>query len=171
MKKVLFLLLLLMPLTAVAQVFEDIEELTPVVQKEDPMLGTKGDTIWVSEHVEISPFMRGKKIMLKKPEHVFTSGAKVGYYSSDGTFLCMAPMVMAMPNEDRTRIEFKNAFANDSIPYAEYSDDKFVMKKSWRVRAIDMLRWLQENDGYLRIICETYGNNLYDVKIRIPKRE
>lgn len=156
-------------MTTTAQTFDNIEELSPVVQKEDPMLGTKADTVWVSEHAEISPFMRGKKIELKKPDHVFTSGAKVGYYSNDGTLLCMVPMVMMRTNQDRTRAEFNVAFANDSIPYGEYSDDKFYVKKAWRVRAADVLKWLQNNDGYIRIVCETYGNNLYDLKFRIKK--
>ena len=169
MKKVLFLLLMLTAMTATAQTFEEIEELSPVIQEEDPMLGTKVDTVWISEHAEISPFYSGKRIVLKKPANIFTNIAKVGYYSNAGTLLYMTPSVLLRTNQDYTRAYFSAAFSKDSIPYGEYSDDKYYEKKAWRVLAEDILKWMQNNDGYIRIICYTYGDNIYDLKLRVKK--
>lgn len=169
MKKVLFLFFAMVAVTSGAQTFEDVEELIPVIQKEDPMLGTKADTVWISEHAEISPYYSGKRIIIKDPDHIFTKMAKVGYYSNDKTLLYMAPSVLLRTNQDCTRADFNVIFSKESIPYGEYSEDKYYEKKAWRVLAEDILKWMQNNDGYIRIICYTYGNNIYDLKIRVKK--
>lgn len=171
MKKVLSIFaLLLIGMMASAQV----ETLTCKKVDADPMTNTSGGVEWIGSHVCISLPNKGIPwIILYRKDHIFVKNysTKIGYYTANDSLIGMATMVIPRPTQDGTRMMIGASFANDSIPYAEYSDDKFVMKKAWRVRVVDIVRWLKETDGYIRIVTETYGNHLYDVKFRLKKED
>ena len=171
MKKVLSIaMMLLAVMTAGAQV----ETLTPMKVEADPMTNTSGGVEWLGKHVCISLPDKGIPwIILYMKDHIFVKNysTKIGYYTANDSLIGMATMVSPQPTQDGTRMMIGASFAKDSIPYAEYSDDKFVMKKAWRVRVEDVVKWLKETDGYIRIVTETYGNHLYDVKFRLKKED
>lgn len=96
---------------------------------------------------------RRVKFVLTKPEHIFVSGGqpKLGFYNKNDRLIGKANVFMAMPMEDGTRMNIGVCFSQDTIPYGEYSDDKYYVKKAWRVLPKDVLRWLKETEGYARI--------------------
>ena len=170
MKKSLSIIaLLLIGMTASAQV---IETLTYQKTEGDPMTNTSAGEKWVGTHVGISlPYDGWQYIIIKMKDHIFVnnSSTKIGYYTANDSLIGMASVLVPQITQDGQRMVIGPAFSQDSIPYGEYSDDKFYSKKSWRVRAVDIVKWLKETDGYIRIVTQTYGNHLYDVRFRLRK--
>lgn len=171
MKKIYFLLLLFVGVNVNAQI---IESLIPQKIEADPMTGNTGGVAWVGEHIYFYETEKGKvNIVLTKPEHIFVSGGqpKLGFYNNNDSLIGMANVFMAMPMKDGTRMTIGVSFSQDTIPYGEYSDDKYYVKKAWRVLPKDVLRWLKETEGYARIVTTTYGNHLFDVRFRLKREE
>lgn len=171
MRKVIILLLLSVSSVAIAQ---EIEKLTPQRFDADPMAGMSSGILWSSDHVGIWLPDKGiNTIRLKMKDHIFIKNyvTKIGYYTSDDQLIGMGAPVRATPSQDGTRMDMTVFFAKDSLPLSEYSEDKWVMKKSWRVRVKDIMSWLKETDGYIRITTQTYGGYLYDIRFRLRKED
>lgn len=170
-EKLLYLLVLLVGLNSNAQT---IETLVPQKIEADSMTGNEGGTAWTGEHIYFYETVKEEvSIVLTKPEHIFVSGGqpKLGYYNKNDSLIGMANIFLAMPMEDGTRMIIGASFSKDTIPYGEYSDDKYYEKKAWRVKPVDVLRWLKETDGYARIVTTTYGNHLFDIRFRLKREE
>lgn len=171
MKKIILTLFCLIVTAVRAQ---NIEELKAKNYDTDPMLGSSGGTAWISEHVGLwLPGKGGDLLRLLMKDHIFVKNydTKIGFYSADNTLIGVGFPVKATPTQDGKRMDLKVFFSNDSLPYSEYSENDYVIKKSWRVRVSDVFRWLKENDGYIRITTLTYGGYLYDVRFRLKKEE
>ena len=171
MRKVLSIIaLLLIGMVASAQV----ETLTFKKVEADPMTNTSGGVEWIGSHVCISLLDKGIPwIILYRKDHIFVNNfsTKIGYYTKNDSLIGMGTFIRPNITQDGTRMFIGPAFSDNELPHSEYSDDKFVVKKSWRVRVVDIVEWLKETDGYIRIVTETYGNHLYDVKFRLKKED
>ena len=171
MKGVLLFLILALTVTAEAQ---EIEVLNRKLFDADPMTGQPSGVLWSSEHVGVWLPDKGLDIVrLKMKDHIFIKNymTRIGYYTSDDKLIGMGTAIRATPTQDGTRMDMNIFFAKDSLPFSEYSDDKWIMKKSWRLRVKDMMKWLKETDGYLRITTQTYGGYLYDIRFRLKNEE
>ena len=151
-----------------------MEELVQTSKKGDPMLGTKDRVVWRSEHAQIDEGKYGPIITLNHDGHVFVKGdTRLGLYTIQDSLMGMATILLnAKPSSDGQHFFIQGAmFSMDSIPNGEYSDDKFYVKKAWRLRTRDAIQWAQYNDGYIRIVTPTYGDYLYDIKLKFYKDE
>ena len=169
MRKVFILLLLAISCVAMAQ---EIEKLSPQHFDGDPMTGMSSGTLWSSDHVGIwLPDNGISAIRLKMKDHIFIKNlvTKIGYYTADNQLIGMGTALRVTPSQDGTRMDVNVFFSKDSIPLSMYSEKDYVMKKSWRVRVKDIILWLQDTEGYIRITTQTYGGYLYDVRFRLRK--
>ena len=143
--------------------------------KGDPMLGTKDCVAWVGNNIQIverddsyTTFTLNNNGL----SHIFVKGAIIiGYYKNDGDFLFKTESYTNTIEQGSQRESFSIGFSNDSVPYSEYSKDKWVLKNMWRVKASDIMRWLRESDGYIRIVAPMYGGNRLDLKFALKKNE
>lgn len=139
----------------------------------DPLLGKESCTAWVGGNVCIYEYKNGKaSIVLSNHEmsDIFVKGAIVfGYYSSSDSLLYSGKCYTAKIAQGSCNEYISYIFAEDSIPFSTYSDNDYVVKRSWRALSGDILRWMKETDGYLRIVAPMYGNHKFDRKIRIKK--
>ncbi len=171
MKKFILLLLLFVGVIANAQI---VESLVPQRIEADPLTGKTGGVAWVGKHIIIYETEDNQvKIVLTKPEHIFVRRglSKLGFYNNNDSLIGMANVFSPVPMEDGTRMTIGASFSKDTIPYGEYSDDRYYVKKSWRLLPKNVLRWLKENDGYVRIVTTTYGNHLFDVRFKLKREE
>lgn len=170
MRKFLLFALLMVGMTAGAQKIE-MEYLQLQTVDDDPLTGTVGGLGWAGPHVSIFlPIEGAGQFILRNPDHVFSRGAKIGYYSSADSLLYMSKYSITTVSEDGSKLSANVFFSPDSIPYSDYSEKGFVYQKSWRVRPKDIVEWLQKNDGYIRVVANTYGGNLFDVRFRLINR-
>ena len=173
MKKVLVIFAMAMvTMTAKAQV----EFLDRHVLKGDPLLGTKDCTAFYCKNLTITEKDDNATFTLnnKETSHIFISGAVlIGYYNNNNDFLYKTEAYITKYNIEQgsQREWFTVAFSKDSVPYSKYSEKEYILPKMWRVRGSDILRWLRENDGYIRIVAPMYGGNKLDLKIAIKKEE
>lgn len=173
MKRLVTLLLLFLPLMITAQEI-GIEELTEQHVKGDLMKGTQDRMVWASQHVMIEDGRFSPIIYLKHGGHVFTGGSTmIGFYNNQDSLVGKATILPnAKPTTDRQHFVIQGAiFATDSIPNAEYSKDKFVIKNAWRLRLRDAIGWVQANDGNMRIVTSVYGERTYDIRLKFKKAE
>lgn len=170
MKKVLSIVIMLLAvITAGAQV----ETLTYTKVDADPMTNTSSGVEWVGRHVRISLPDKGIPwIILYKKDHIFVKnyGTKIGYYTANDSLIGMGTIVRPEISQDGTWMMVGPAFSKESLPHAKYYEDK-ILNTSWRVTVNDVVEWLNETDGYIRIVTETYGNHIYDVKFRLKKED
>lgn len=168
MKSLLFIITLMVSICSYGQ---EIEILQPQKVNKDPMKGLESGILWVGKHISIYEADNSTPVFtLGNSKHIFVKGiTRIGYYSDSDSLLYMAQHNMKKISEDGQRLALGVTFANDSIPYAVYSDDKFVMKKAWAVLQKDLLRWLKENDGYLRVVTPIYGGRTFDVRFKLAK--
>jgi hypothetical protein len=171
MRKVLFIwAMLAMAVIAGAQ---GVEQLEPKEVNGDAMLGSNRSVIWRSEHVNIVEPEKGSvQIILTKADHIFIKNyeTRIGYYTDKDQLIGMGMVLRPTPSQGGTKMEIGVAFANDSLPYSVYSEDEYYVKKSWRILPKDVLKWLKESNGHIRVVTPIYDNNLFDVKFRL-KRE
>lgn len=169
MKKLLFLLLAMVTTNVTAQNL-GMEELSPANIKGDELLGTKDRIVWQSEHVTIDEGKYGPVITLKQEGHVFIpSNPKYGMYNTNDS-LIGAPYMCTfnMPTQDGQHYTIMGAvFAKDSIPGSDFQDKK----SRWRLRMDDLVKWMQEEHGTLRIVTKVYGGYMYDIRFRFKKEE
>ena len=93
-----------------------------------------------------------------------------GILTDKDQLIGMGMVLRPTPSQGGTKMEIGVAFANDSLPYSVYSEDEYYVKKSWRILPKDVLKWLKESNGYIRVVTPMYDNNLFDVRFRL-KRE
>lgn len=174
MKKLLTTIVLIMvAVSASAQV----EILSEQLVKGDPMLGTKDGIAWVGNNIIITENPQGDvrfTLTNKGTSHIFIQGAiMIGYYNSNDEFLCKTESYLSKYNivQGSQQEWISVAFSKDSVPYSEYSDDKWVFKKMWRTKASDIMKWLRENDGYIRIVAPMYGGTSLDFKFALKKED
>ena len=146
------------------------EELLPVKIAGDELLGTKDRIVWQSEHVQIDEGKYGPVITLKSEGHIFVSSLpKYGMYNTNDS-LIGAPYMCTynMPTQDGQHYTFMGAvFAKDSIPGSDYQEKKI----RWRLRMSDLVKWMQEERGTLRIVTKVYGGYMYDIRFRFKEEE
>ena len=172
MKKVLLFMMLMATITATAQV----EFLDRQVIKGDPLLGTKDCTAYYCKNLTIKENGDNVTFTLNNQEtsHIFISGAVlIGYYNNNNDFLYKTEAYITKYNIEQgsQREWFTVAFSKDSLPYSKYSEKGYTLPKMWRVRGADILRWLRENNGYIRIVAPMYGGTQLDLKFAIRKEE
>lgn len=170
MKKFFIFALLMVGMTAGAQKIE-MEYLQLHTVDDDPLTGTVGGIGWAGKHVSIFlPIEGAGQFVLRNPDHVFSRGARIGYYSSSDSLLYMSKYSITNVSEDGAKLEASVFFSPDSLPHSDYSENAFYYKKSWRVRPKNIVEWLLENDGYIRLVANTYGDNLFDVRFRLRNK-
>ena len=173
MKKVLFLLLMCMPMVVLAQEIGE-EEMSPSQQKGDPMLGTKYRVTWISKHAQIDQGQFGPVLILKCEGHIFVNGqTKVGLYNQNDSLVAMSSICLnSKPTQGSQHFLINGPFfSKDSILMGEYSEDRYYVKKSWRLKLKDAIKWVQTEKGAIRIVTPTYGNRLYDIKLRFKEEQ
>lgn len=171
MKKVFLFVITMLPMMAVAQ----IDSLTRYEVKGDPMLGGEGYTAWVGKNIHITEKANGKTTITLTNDglqHVFVKGATIiGYYSKDGEFLYKTESYTTQIEQGSQKEYLSAAFSKDSVPYSEYSKNGWVLPNMWRVLPSDIMRWLRETGGHIRIVAPMYGGNRLDFKFAIKKEE
>ena len=169
MKKVLFLLLAVVSMIMQAQTI-GTEVLMPINMIGDELLGTKDRIVWQSEHVQIDEGKYGPVITLKNEGHIFVSSLpKYGMYNTKDSLIC-APFycVYTAPSQDGQYFTIMGAvFAKDSIPGGKYLEKK----KQWSISMKDLVKWMQEERGTLRIVTKVYGGYMYDIRFRFKEEE
>lgn len=167
MKKALFLLLMCLPMTTLAQEI-GLEELTSVLVKGDPMLDTKDRTVWQSAHIRIDEGKFGPVITLKCEGHIFISNVpKIGMYDENDNLLGMSFFcTYSMPTQDGRYFQIMGAIhSKDSIPGSSFIDKKNYYGMSIK----DLLTETKMNKRRLRIVSKTYGGYIYDISFRFKE--
>ena len=157
-------------LTAQAQ--WEIETLQVTTVDADPMTGTEGGLMWVSNKVSIyAPINGAWRVVLMNPDRIFVNGVtRIGYYTKENELIGMSDYCYTNISDDGRRLVFTLFFSKDSLPLSQYSDD-YYYKKSWRVRVKEMCEWLLHTDGYVRIVSSVYGGGVHDVRFRLKEDE
>lgn len=188
MKKMTLLFsLLLLGITAVAQV----EVLTKAVFKSDPMTNEIGYTSWTSRHIQIVEEDDGNVyIELRNPSHIFSDwfSAKVGLYNQSGKLLEMSEKWHCDVGEDEAKLWLHFGFTKDTtqtaytdtIPSGTIKTREGTQYQLARIeqynrimRAKDVLEFLKNTNGFIRITTPTYGSTMFDFKARMvrPQRK
>ena len=186
--KIAILLSLMLPvLTASAQV----EIMTKATFKADPMTNMIGHITWTSRHVQIVEEENGNVyIELRNPAHIFSEwhSVKVGLYSQSGKLLEMSEKWHCDVSENEAKLWLHFGFTKDttqtaytdSIPSGTIKTREGTQYKLAKIehynrimKAKDVLRFLKDTNGFIRITTPTYGSTLFDIKARIvrPKRK
>lgn len=184
MKKMTLLFsLLLLGITAVAQV----ETLTKAVFKTDPMTNEIGYTSWTSRHVQIVEEDNGNVyIELRNPSHIFSDwfSAKVGLYNQSGKLLEMSEKWHCDVSEDEAKLWLYFGFTKDTaqtaytdtIPSGTVKTREGTQYQLARIehynrimRSKDVLNYLKNTNGFIRITTPTYGSTMFDIKARIAR--
>jgi len=184
MKKMTLLFsLLLLGITAVAQV----EVLTKAVFKSDPMTNEIGYTSWTSRHIQIVEEDDGNVyIELRNPSHIFSDwfSAKVGLYNQSGKLLEMSEKWHCDVGEDEAKLWLYFGFTKDTtqtaytdtIPSGTIKTREGTQYQLARIeqynrimRAKDVLEFLKNTNGFIRITTPTYGSTMFDFKARMAR--
>jgi len=184
MKKMTLLFsLLLLGITAVAQV----EVLTKAVFKSDPMTNEIGYTSWTSRHIQIVEEDDGNVyIELRNPSHIFSDwfSAKVGLYNQSGKLLEMSEKWYCDVGEDEAKLWLHFGFTKDTtqtaytdtIPSGTIKTREGTQYQLARIeqynrimRAKDVLEFLKNTNGFIRITTPTYGSTMFDFKARMAR--
>ena len=184
MKKMTLLFsLLLLGITAVAQV----EVLTKAVFKSDPMTNEIGYTSWTSRHIQIVEEDDGNVyIELRNPSHIFSDwfSAKVGLYNQSGKLLEMSEKWHCDVGEDEAKLWLHFRFTKDTtqtaytdtIPSGTIKTREGTQYQLARIeqynrimRAKDVLEFLKNTNGFIRITTPTYGSTMFDFKARMAR--
>ena len=162
MKKLFFLFVMMV--VAIGAQAQDIETLVPTEIEVDPMLNPDGGTKWSGMYVNVFEYPgKTPHIVFKCADHVFVDKLiRVGYYSDKDSLLYMTRDIGRV-NSSGTRMMIVRGIANDSIPYAENQSP------IWYVYPEQILRWLKETDGYLRVLAPIYGDRYHEIKFRLKK--
>lgn len=170
MKKVLFLLLVCLPMMAVGQ---EIEAMTSAYVKADPMMKTQGSMKWRSQHVGVTKWDDGRVGMgLMNPPHIFIGGrdvmgkrkptntCRVGLYAEDGTLVWLAEKWKVLPGEGGTVLYFTGK--------SKAVNQQTNQKKE--ITTNDVFEWLSQHSGnYVRYIADVYGDCYWDVSAKIAE--
>ena len=174
MKKLLFfLLLLVVSIAGRAQV----ELLTHKDIKGDPMLGTKDFSAWVGNNVLIKEISDDDATIIltnKGTYHIFVKGyMSIGYYNNNDELILHTKILITDRKiaQDHQRVWFDSYLTKDSIPYSERSEYKFGGDITYHAKASHVMKWLRENDGYVRMVAPMYGGNSLDVRFALRKKQ
>lgn len=167
-KELLLMLFMLSGMMSVAQTLEtETMKLTEV--KGDPMLGTKDRKIWMSEHARIEPTNVGSAIILTATENIFINkGTKIGIYNKQDSLIGMSShLAFTQAVQGSFRLQIVGAITSqDSLPMSKKNN--FGL---WVVKMDDMLKWVQDNEGTLRIVTVVYGDYYYDIRLKFKKED
>ena len=171
MKKVIISLLLLLGLSAKAQ----IQEMKPVFTKGDAMLGTKDRTRWVCENAIIDEptenFKRWTMILISN-EHIFERGGssqtKIGFYNDQDSLIGMVKGYMSIPTKNPQTMALTWSVLNDSVPYSRQEIDRNG-KKIYRTDIQDLMTFLRETNGHIRVVAPLYEGYTLDFMFRLKK--
>ncbi len=163
---------------------QSTEFLVKKIIKPDRLRGEDGHVEWVSKHVSFQMLKYSQTIALfNPPGHIFSYDAKVGLYDSRGTLLAMTETCKTTFNDDQTVMWMYDGFTNDSLPNytmripeqgeTPYLENQYILgrlKKCKYVLPVEsILRFLQETNGYARIVATLYGGGVMDIKVKIRK--
>ena len=162
MKKLFFLFVMMV--ATIGAHAQDIETLVPTEIEVDQMLNPDGGTKWRGVYVAIFEHP-GKEpnFNIKCKDHIFDRKIfRIGYYSANDSMMYMSQN-FCNTNQGNTIMRIGDGFAKDSIPYSTYRNG------DWHTRPQDIMRWLKETDGYLRVLAPVYGGRYQEVKFRLKK--
>ena len=178
MKKVLFLLLMCMPMVAVAQ-----EIMVKHRQNADPLTGEPSLTYWESRHVMLSKTDEGKfYLSINHPKHVFVSGeTKIGFYTAKGQLIMASGDWSGAIETGSVTKWLRGGETSDSTAYCrEPQEFLFSSGPSYEMQAQEegkyvvepqhIYKFLTETNGYIRIVSPTYYGEYFDVKARLQKK-
>ena len=145
----------------------------------DEMLGRDASVEWSSEHVLFSQMSTGKSkfwtITIGNAKSIFSKGAgqlRVGYYNDKDSLIWNIKGFMGFPSENMQSVTFTYGFPKDSI---EFSKGTYIGKGANRHIAYILdtrgIMNYMERGGYIRIVTPLYDGSLYDVRVRMPKKD
>lgn len=170
MKKIFLFFLVLVTMTVSAQKI-GLEELIPEKIAGDPVLGTVDRVVWKSAHAQVENGQYGPVITLKHEGSVFVGGLpKFGLYNEQDQLIGIPYYcTYTMPSKDRLFYNIMGAvFSEDSIPGSDRPNKE---KNEWRLKIEDLVKWMKESNGSFRIVLNTFGDNLYDIKLKFRREE
>ena len=157
------------------------------VHKTDPMTNEIGYTSWTSRHIQIIEEDNGNVyIELRNPSRIFSDwfNAKGGLYNQSGKLMEMSEKWYCSVSEDEAKLWLHFGFTKDTIQTA-YTDTippgtiktqegtqyELARIKHYNriMRAKDVLRFLKDTNGFIRITTPTYGSTMFDIKARIAR--
>ena len=165
MKKLFVFVLTMVVMTISAQ--DKVTELKPVRYEADPMTNPVGCTVWENEYIKFIEDDNGEvNIELQNPPHVFDVCAKypkVGFYDLNNKLIAMSERVASLANSSNNRLLIVNAWSKDSIlPHCEYVPNQRLYH--YNTDAKNILKFLKNHEGYIRIVVCLYGDYLFDIK-------
>jgi len=171
MKKVFVSFLLLLGLSANAQ----IQEMKPVITKGDAMLGTKDRTRWICENAiidEPSENLKMWTMILISNEHIFERGGssqtRIGFYNDQDSLIGMVKGYMSIPMKHPRTMALTWSVLSDSVPYSRPEIDRNG-KKIYRTNIQDLMTFMRETKGYIRVIAPLYQGYTLDFKFRLKE--
>lgn len=171
MKKVLLLLSVFVAITTLSA--QDMEYLQLRHIDADPMKRTTAVNQWYGKSVAINipeDDNTFPSITIKCHEHIFTGkDTRIGLYNENDSLVHMSQYVSAKKVRGSQFMMIYNSVFPDSVPGGEFREYCFTYKNCWSVKAPTILKWLQSGNGYVRIVTEQYGAELYDVRFKLKK--
>ena len=163
--------MLLLGLSANAQ----IQEMKPVFTKGDAMLGTKDCTRWICENAiidEPSESIRMWHMTLISKEHIFERGGgsqtRIGFYNENDSLVGMVKGYMGLPMKHPRTMSLTWSVLSDSVPYSRPKIDS-KGKKIYRTDIHDLMTFMRETKGYIRVIAPLYQGYSLDFKFRLKE--
>ena len=181
MRKVLFMLLLLL---ATTRANAQIETMRHLFANGDPMTGQTDRDIWGTEHIGLIRFADGTvNMMVLNPSQIFTpkgNTTKVGLYSKNDSLLILTEHWSARTNDGSTILYLNHGYTNTKEDFGtpippetkeNKSVTKYVIGRMFHFEKIvypaDILKFLQTTDGYIRVVAQTYGGGVYDARAKM----